>query len=68
MTRYKQIKSAITIGDYTAVHARSLTTGEEWWRVYFKQAYDPLSDHETLSEAKAAIKRYQAGDARRKSA
>lgn len=53
------------IGNYSIVWARSLTTEQVFWRVYYKQAFDPMSDHQSKAEARAAVKRYAAADARR---
>lgn len=58
-------QNRIEIGNYTACHCRSLTTGAVWFRVFRNGVHDPLSDHPSIASAKLAIKRYIAADARR---
>lgn len=52
------------IGDYVL----ELATPRSFWTVRMAGATDELSQHNTKVEAKAAIRRYRAGDKRRASA
>lgn len=60
-------KRNIQIGDYHIREARTATLQPESavWRVYFKQALEPMSEHVTRAEAVKAAERYKAGDERR---
>lgn len=53
------------VGNYRIVWARNLSTEEVSYRVYYREAMEPMSDHPTKPQARAAVKRYQAADARR---
>lgn len=53
------------LGNYRIIWARSLLTHEVSYRVYYREALDPMSEHPTKPQARAAAKRYQAADARR---
>ncbi len=61
-------KQNVISGDYRIVEARSTynpTPETAEWRVYFKQALDPISVHKTRKEALKAVARYQDADKRR---
>lgn len=53
------------LGNYRIIWARSLLTREVSYRVYYLEAMDPMSEHPTKPQARAAAKRYAAADARR---
>jgi hypothetical protein len=53
------------LGNYRIIWARSLLTREVSYRVYYREAMDPMSEHPTKLQARAAAKRYQAADERR---
>lgn len=61
-------KRNVTLGDYRVAEARPSVHAVEaaTWRVYYRQAADPMSEHETRKGALDAVKRYQAADARRR--
>lgn len=58
--------NAKQFGKYQVVGAGyGLGRGPQVWRVYYLQASEPMSEHESRGDAVAAVKRYQAADARR---
>jgi len=60
-------KANLILGDYRVREARALNNDPltATWRVYCKDALDPISEHGTRTEARRAVSRYQAGDRRR---
>jgi len=60
-------KRNTTSGDYTITEARDTVHSKETaeWRVYYRQAMEPMSIHPNRKEALKAVARYQDGDKRR---
>lgn len=56
-----------SFGKYRLISGVRLPNREPIFMVYEGQCIDPISRHETERDARAAIKRYQAADARRAS-